>query len=182
MLDSKLGKLLSAAVLMILAVVLAQVSKAIPMTPVPLSAVLVAVLLAGALLDRKTALLSLSAYVLCGLLGAPVFPHSSGGLHVLSGPTGGFILSYPLVAVLIACMTEKWGRGFLKYTLYMVLSLLASYGIGTAQLLAITKAGFGMGLKMAVTPFLLPDLVFCFIAAAIASIYDRIFRHLKNAS
>lgn len=182
MLDSKIGKVLSAAVFMIMAVVLAQMSKAIPMTPVPLSAVLVAVFLAGALLDRKTALLSLFAYVLCGLLGAPVFPHSTGGLHVLSGPTGGFILSYPLVAVLIACMTEKWGRGFLKYTLYMVLSLLASYGIGTAQLLAITKAGFGMGLKMAVTPFLLPDLVFCLIAAAIASVYNRIFWRMQNAS
>lgn len=176
MLHSKLKNLLAAAVIMILSVILAQVVKAIPMTPVPLSALLIAVFLAGALLNRKTALLSLAAYVLFGLLGAPIFPQFTGGLHALAGPTGGFILSYPLVAVLIACMAEKWGRGFAKYLLYMMLSSLVSYGIGTAQLLAITKAGLGVGLEMAVTPFLLPHFLMCLLAAVAAAAYDRIFR------
>ena len=126
MLRSKTRKLLSAAIFMIITVVLAQISKPLPMTPVPFSAILVAVFLAGALLDRKTAMLSLSVYVIFGLLGAPVFPQSGGGLHALAGPTGGFLLSYPLVAVLIACMAEKWGRGFPKYVLYMAFSLIAS--------------------------------------------------------
>lgn len=180
MLRSKTEKWLSAAILMMIAVVLAQVSRTLPMTPVPLSAVLIAVFLAGALLDRKTALLSLVIYVLCGLMGAPVFPQSAGGLHMLAGPTGGFILSYPLVAVLVSCMAEKWGRGFFKYTLFMVLSLSVSYVIGTAQLLAITKAGFVNGLEMAVLPFLLPDLGICVFTAAIASLYDRIFRQPQD--
>ncbi len=174
MLKSKTGQLAAAAIMTLLLAVFAQLSKNLSVTPVPISAVLAAVFLTGAMLSRKSALLSAAAYVVLGFLGAPVFPGFSGGIHILAGPTGGFLLSYPLVAVLIACMTERWGRGFLKYFLFMVLSLPVCYVIGTAQLLTITKAGFQNGLAMAVVPFLLPDLLMCAAAAAVAAAADRV--------
>lgn len=174
MLQSKTRQLFSAAIMTLLSAALAQVSKNLPVTPVPLSAVLVAVFLAGAMLNRKSALLSVSAYVVLGFFGAPIFPGFSGGIHILAGPTGGFLISYPLVAVLIACMTEKWGRGFLNYALFMVLSLPVCYAIGTVQLLIITKAGVQNALAMAVKPFLLPDLIMCITAAAVAAAADRV--------
>lgn len=174
MLKSKTGQLAAAAIMTLLLAVFAQLSKNLPVTPVPLSAVLAAVFLAGAMLNRKSALLSAAAYVVLGFFGAPIFPGFTGGIHILAGPTGGFLISYPLVAVLIACMTEKWGRGFLKYVLFMVLSLPVCYVIGTAQLLTITKADFQNGLAMAVVPFLLPDLLMCAAAAAAAAVVDRV--------
>lgn len=175
MLQSKTGQLVAAAIMTLLSAVLAQLSKNLPVTPVPLSAVLAAVFLAGAVLNRKSALLSQAVYVALGLLGAPVFPGLTGGIHALAGPTGGFLISYPLVAVLVACMTEKWGRGFFKYVFFMALSLPVCYVIGTAQLLTITRAGLQNGLDMAVKPFLLPDLAMCAAAAAVAAAADRVF-------
>ena len=51
------------------------------------------VLLAGLLLDRRTAVLSVSSYILIGLCGVPVFA-TGGGIGYLLKPTFGFLLGF----------------------------------------------------------------------------------------
>ena len=65
---------------------------------VPMTLQTLAVPLAGVLLGAKKGAITAAVYVLIGAVGAPVFAGFAGGLGVVFGPTGGFILSFPLLA------------------------------------------------------------------------------------
>ena len=70
----------------------------IPVQPVPITLGTFAVLLAGGFLGARYGLISLCIYILLGIVGVPVFSMMKGGLAVLGGPTGGFIIGYlPMV-------------------------------------------------------------------------------------
>jgi biotin transport system substrate-specific component len=84
-------------------------------TPVPLSLAPFAVLLLGLVLSPRQAATTLAAYLAEGAMGLPVFTPSAltpGGLAHLLGPTGGYLLTYPLTAGLIALLWRRSGRGF----------------------------------------------------------------------
>ena len=74
----------------------------IPIQPIPFSLSLLAIFLTGALLEPKYAFLSTLAYILLGAFGLPVFAGLRGGIHVLAGMTGGFIMAYPIMAFITA--------------------------------------------------------------------------------
>lgn len=169
--------LVLAALFAALTAVFSQIIVPLPFTPVPLSANLIAVFLTGALLNKKTAFFSQVAYVLLGAVGAPVFSAFSGGLHKIAGPTGGYILAYPLMAVIVAFAAEKWGRSFWKMAGAMAVSLVVCYAIGTVQLMLITKADLLSGLTMAVFPFIPLDLAKCLLTAGFALALSRALAH-----
>lgn len=84
-------------------------------TPVPLTMQTFAVLLLGLLLSPRLAGAALVAYLLEGVVGLPVFapgPTGSAGLAHLLGPTGGYLLSYPLAATLTSLVFRHTRRGF----------------------------------------------------------------------
>lgn len=61
-------------------------------------------------MERGT--LSVIVYVLLGLAGVPVFAGFSGGIGVLFGPTGGYIIGFIFTALIVGLMTEKLGKNF----------------------------------------------------------------------
>ena len=100
----------------------AQVSVPLPFTPVPLTLQPMVVLLGGAALGSRLGFSSQVLYLLAGLAGLPVFAASpvlpQGALRLL-GPTGGFLLAYPLAAfvaggwpsaVSTAAISRRWRR------------------------------------------------------------------------
>ena len=80
--------------------VAAQITIPLPFSPVPFTLQVLAVILSGLLLGPRHGALSQVVYVLVGAVGVPVFAQFSGGLGVVLGPTGGYILSYPLAAAI----------------------------------------------------------------------------------
>ncbi len=79
----------------------ARVTLPLPFTPVPLTLQNFAVLLVGMTLGSRRGFAALALYLAEGLAGLPVFnPTGPGGLAQLLGPTGGFLMVYPLVAAL----------------------------------------------------------------------------------
>ena len=74
---------------------------------IPFTASIIAVMLCGLLLPPFYAVLSMLSYILLGAAGLPVFANFSGGVTILFAQTGGFILSYPLMALLIATLSRK---------------------------------------------------------------------------
>src|SRR5258706_2480882 len=77
----------------------ARIAIPIPGTPVPLTAQNFGVLLVGLLLGSRRGFAALALYLAEGAIGMPVFsPAGPGGIAQLLGPTGGFLLAYPLVA------------------------------------------------------------------------------------
>jgi biotin transport system substrate-specific component len=71
---------------------------AIPIPPMPFTLQVLAVILSGLLLGPRYGALAQAVYVLVGAVGVPVFSEFSGGLGAILGPTGGYLVSYPIAA------------------------------------------------------------------------------------
>ena len=82
-----------------------------PLTPVPLTMQNFGVLLVGLLLGSRRGFAALTLYLIEGIAGLPVFnPAGPGGVAQLFGPTGGFLLVYPLVALVAGHLFERGRR------------------------------------------------------------------------
>jgi biotin transport system substrate-specific component len=89
----------------------AHVAIPLPFTPVPLTLQPLAVLGVGLALGPVSGFLTMLAYLAEGAIGLPVFsPTGPGGLLQLFGPTGGFLMAYPLVAAIAGGLTTAFKR------------------------------------------------------------------------
>ena len=84
----------------------------LPLPGVPLSLALFAVHLCALLLPPRQAAMSLCTYLLIGLCGVPVFAGFACGPAVFLGPTGGFLIAYPLSALLSSTLAAHFSRRF----------------------------------------------------------------------
>ncbi len=161
----KLNRLTRVALMAAVTAVCAQIIIPLPFTPIPFSLAIVAVLLCGTLLDKQSALLAQTVYLLLGLIGLPVFSGFAGGPAKLFGPTGGYIFSYLFAAFLTALLLEKLGNRSLPILIVsMVAGLAVCYLMGTAWLAYLTKMSFIEALAAGVLPFVAFDLVKIFLA------------------
>ncbi|WP_026478946.1 biotin transporter BioY [Alkaliphilus transvaalensis] len=149
-----------------LTAVSSQIAVPVPFSPVPFTMQVVAVCLAGGILGRKLGSLSIIIYLLLGAIGLPVFAHFSSGLHILVGPTGGFLLSFPLAAYVIGSITEK-KITYLRTTIAMLLALILIYGIGLIQFKYVTSMTWEQSFLLAVANYIIPDLIKIVLTSAI---------------
>ena len=107
---------------------------AIPWWPVPMTLQPLAVLFTGAVLGSRRGALALLLYLAEGAVGLPVFAGGAGVAYML-GPTGGYLVSYPVVAGLVGWLAERgWDRRLVWTAAAMTLGLLAIYAFGVAWL------------------------------------------------
>jgi biotin transport system substrate-specific component len=144
---------------------LAQIAIPLPFTPVPITGQTLGVLLVGAALGSRLGFLALSAYLLEGAMGLPVFAGGTAGLAKILGPTGGFLLAFPLAAGLVGLLVERLGldRSFPGTLFAMLLGNALLYLVGLPWLWAwLMGAGKALGLSgllaMGLFPFLPGDL------------------------
>ena len=83
--------------------VMAQISIPMPLG-VPMTMQTFAITLAAVVLGSKLSAYASLIYVLLGAVGVPVFANLSAGFDKIVGPTGGFLISFPLMAFIIG-----WG-------------------------------------------------------------------------
>lgn len=76
-------------------------------TPVPVNLGTLSVFLTGGILGKKYGTLSMAVYVLLGATGVPVFSGFRGGIGVLAGPTGGYIIGYIVAVLIIGLLMEN---------------------------------------------------------------------------
>lgn len=116
---------------------------------------------------------TVTAYLLLGAVGAPVFSNFRGGPGVLLGTTGGYILGFFFTALLYWLMTATLGEIFFVKIVTCLLGMATYYAFGTAWYLALTyQTGSPVGLMTAlgycVFPFIVPDLVKLALAALLS--------------
>src|SRR6266436_5285010 len=93
----------------------ARVTVPLPFTPVPLTLQNFGVLVVGLVLGPRRAFAALVLYLAEGAAGLPVFnPTGPGGIAQLMGPTGGYLLAYPLVAGLAGFLIERGRKTFTR--------------------------------------------------------------------
>ena len=136
--------------------ILSQIS--IPLPAVPFTMQIFAVALCGLILGKSLGFISQVIYVLLGTIGLPVFAGFSGGVGIILGPTGGFILSFPIIAFLVGYFSEKF-KSTVGVMFGMICSLLISYIIGTFQFCLVTNSDFIKGFTICVIPFILVDII-----------------------
>lgn len=150
--------LIKCAIFASIMAILSQISIPIPFASVPITMQVFGVLLCGIILKSKLAFLSQIIYLLIGSIGIPVFSQMSGGIGILLGPTGGFLISFPIVAFIVGYFFEL-NESKLKLISGMFLGIIISYIIGTIQFCLITNTSFISGLIVCVLPFILVDLI-----------------------
>ena len=115
------------------------------------------------LLGGKRGTVSVLVYLLLGAVGAPVFAGFRGGFASLIGTTGGYLVGFILLALIITLAQARWGLGQWVFVLSAAVGLLVCYAFGTAWFLIVyTRTGaitLGVVLAKCVLPFLLPDAI-----------------------
>ena len=99
----------------------------LPFTPVPITLQTLMVLLSGAMLGPYYGALSMIIYLILGAIGLPVFAGGSSGIGALFGPSGGYLLSYPIAAFVIGYMLQKKKLSvFVRYFSFAIILLLTA--------------------------------------------------------
>ena len=155
-----LKNLILAAIFSAITIVFAQITIPIPFTPIPFTLSMVAVYLSGIILQKKYALYSMAIYILLGIIGLPVFGNFSGGVGRILGPTGGYILSYPIMAFITGWILEKFGRKrWWTCTLALTAALLICYLFGSLWYAWIGHVKWMDSIIFTVIPFIGMDVV-----------------------
>lgn len=149
----------------------AQIS--IPLGEVPITLQVLFVLLSGTILGARLGAISQLVYIIAGAVGFPVFAGLSGGAAVLYGPTGGYLMAFPIAAGIAGFLAEKRR---LEY--YILGSLMA---IGVIYLLGWFRLGLFLGdlrkaFVVGVLPFIAVDLIKATVAVAVT---DRVRKALS---
>jgi biotin transport system substrate-specific component len=142
-----------------------------------------AVPLAVAVLGGKRGTLAVVVYVLLGAVGVPVFSGFRGGIGVLLMSTGGYIVGFLFIALIMWGMEALLGRKIWVLASSMVLGLIVCYAFGTAWFMVVyardtAAIGVATALGWCVIPYVIPDLVKLALALLVG---DRLRGILKLA-
>ncbi|RJP70018.1 MAG: biotin transporter BioY [Ignavibacteriales bacterium] len=148
----------------ILTALAAQV--AVPTQPVPFTLQTMFVLLSGAFLGSRNGAYSQVLYLLVGAIGVPVFSNLSFGINVLFGPTGGYLLAFPVAAYLTGRIIEM-KRNSLTVILSMVLSSLVILLVGASYLTTFYNGNFNQAFFAGAIIFSIWDIIKISAAASI---------------
>ncbi|MCR5590629.1 MAG: biotin transporter BioY [Lachnospiraceae bacterium] len=163
---TKTQKMVRIALVSALTCVLAPLSISIPISPVPISLTIFALLIGAYVLGTRDAVISFVLYALIGLAGVPVFSKFTGGAGVLMGPTGGYIIGFVFVSFFTGLFIEKFENRRPMHAVGMIIGVLFCYAFGTAWLALFAGMGFSQALLAGVIPFIPADAVK--IAAALS--------------
>jgi biotin transport system substrate-specific component len=149
----------------LLVAVAAQVAVPVPFTPVPMTLQPLAVLVVGGLLGAAGGLAALTTYLALGLLGLPVFAGGSSGAVHLIGPTGGYLLAFPVAAAVTGALAGRTA-GVFRTLLACALAMAVIHAGGVAQL-ALLGGNPAAAFRMGFIPFFTGDLLKVGLATAL---------------
>ncbi len=124
-----------------LIVLSAQVSITLPFSPVPITGQTFGVLLSAMALGRTRAIAVVSAYLIQGAMGLPVFAGGAAGFHHFAGPTGGYLVGFLLAAAVVGALADRgWDRGFVTCALAMLAGQALIFACGLTWLSQFVQA------------------------------------------
>ena len=149
----------------------ARVTVPLPFTPVPLTLQNFGVLAVGLALGSRRGFAALSLYLVEGAFGLPVFSLGAGIGHIL-GPTGGFLMAYPLVAFLAGWIYEHSSRRFAWAALASVAAELVLFAGGLSWLAVLTHS-VSLAMKLGLYGFVFAEVIKVLMASAVAARWHR---------
>ncbi|WP_028783930.1 biotin transporter BioY [Thalassobacillus devorans] len=155
-----------------------------PFTPVPITAQTLGVMLAGSILGAKRGGLSLLLFVLLVTFGVPLLSGGRGGLGVLFGPSGGYIMAWPFAAFITGFLVERfWNK--LNLGLYIAFNVIGGilfvYACGVTYLSFITETPWTKAMWAAFV-FIPGDLVKVVVASLLARQINRVYPIIEKGN
>lgn len=146
----------------------ARVSIPVPGSPVPVTGQTFGVLLVGGALGFRRGLVSVALYVLLGVIGLPFFAEGKGGISVIWGATGGYLVGFVIAGALVGRLAELgWDRKLGGSVGAMLIGNLVIYAIGLPWLGVVTSSTPAETLEMGLRPFLFGDVLKLVLAAVL---------------
>lgn len=156
-------------------VVMAQISIPMPLG-VPMTMQTFAITFIAIVLGAKNSAIASLIYVLLGSIGIPVFANFSGGFDKVIGPTGGFIISFPIMALIIGLGMDYYMKNKKKSIIPMIVGILGgtilNYIIGILWFCFAMNSSFKVGFEACVLPFI-PTAILKAILAVIVGLPVR---------
>ncbi len=147
----------------------ARVTVPLAFTPVPLTLQNFGVLLVGLLLGSRRGFAALALYLVEGASGMPVFsPAGPGGIAQMIGPTGGFLMAYPLVAFTAGWIYERTSRRLVWAALAAFIGEVVLFAGGLGWLFALTHS-LSLAIKWGLYWFLFAEIIKILMAAGFAA-------------
>ena len=133
-------------------------------TTVPFTLQTFGVFIAVGILGGKRGTLAVLVYIILGAIGVPVFSGFTGGVGILAGTTGGYIIGFLFSALVMWLMEKIPGKRSVIQVISMIVGLIVCYAFGTAWFMIVySRANGAVGLAAVlgwcVIPFIIPDLV-----------------------
>ena len=144
--------------------VLGPLSIPLPFSPVPISLTNFAIFLAIFVLGMKSGTISFIIYLLLGAVGVPVFSSFRGGFQVLAGPTGGYLIGFIFLALIMGFALDHFDRKLVPTIIGMIIGMAICYIFGTAWLAGQLGMSFVAALGVGVIPYLPGDTAKIIIA------------------
>jgi len=147
----------------------AQVAVPVPFSPVPMTLQPLAVLAVGGVLGARLGAGALVTYLLMGMAGLPVFAGGAAGVAKLLGPTGGYLLAFPVAAWVTGAIVSRWpqGRSRLLAVLAGCVAGMIVIHVGGVGQLALLGGDPALAFRLGFVPFFTGDLLKIGLAAAV---------------
>ena len=152
--------------------VMAQISIPLPLG-VPLTMQTFAITLAAVVLGAKLSTYSTVIYLLLGAIGVPVLANFSAGLDKFVGPTGGFLISFPIMAFIIGYGVEHKDMFKGAFVVFLILGTIANYVVGVVMFCALTHSSVATGITACVLPFIPTAIIKAILAAEIGFVIRK---------
>ena len=152
----------------------------IPIGPIPFTLQMFGIPLIIALLSPLESIAAVYLFVIIGALGVPVFSGFKGGIGVLLGPTGGFLIGYlfgvVLAALFLYLATKRSNNVIANIAFAIIAGIIftaCAYITGCIQYSIVAGIGIEQAFLVSGAPFIIPDLAKIVIAAVCAQPIKR---------
>ncbi|HIP92711.1 MAG TPA: biotin transporter BioY [Thermotoga sp.] len=158
-----------------LTVIGAQIN--IPIGEVPLTFQTLFVLLSGFILGARMGFLSQCIYLFMGALGFPVFAGFKGGLVHFFGPTGGYLIAFPISSFFVGLIAKQ--KNLINHFLASFIGILTIYLLGWLRL-GLFMRDFKKAFEVGVAPFVLFDIIKIGIVVTIVERLEKVRKKITS--
>lgn len=138
------------------------ISIPIPFSPVPITLQVMVVFLIASLLGPVYGMFSCIIYLFLGMIGIPVFAGATSGIPILLGPTGGYLIGFPLAALAGGTVTSRLSitrkKDLFRVSVATALALVVIYAMGVVWLAEYLHLTLFQGILYGAVPFVAVDI------------------------
>ncbi len=146
--------------------IMAQISIPMPLG-VPMTMQTFAITLAAVVLGSKKGGIAAIIYIMLGAVGLPVLAGFTGGVQYFAGPTGGFLISFPVMAFIIGLGAERFRDAKGGFILCLIAGTLVNYVIGVLMFCLLMDSTIMAGITACVLPFIPTAILKAILASVI---------------